>query len=186
MAENKVKFGFSKCYYSVISESGGTVSYGQPVAMPGGVSISLDPSGSVSNFAADNIFNYYTSNGVAGFEGDLEMACIGDDFKKDVLGFLEDTNGALYEVANPTTHRFAFLFQFDGDAKGVRHVLYNCTATRTPINSSTTTDTKEPVTETITVTAAPAADTEILHAYLNQSTDTAYTNFFTAVYTVTI
>lgn len=184
MADNKVKFGFSHCYYSVITETNGTVTYGIPKSFPGGVSINLEPSGSVSNFAADNIFNYYSSSGVAGFEGDMEMAYITDDFKKDVLGYLEDTNGALYEIANPVTHRFALMFQFEGDQKATRHVLYNCAASRTPINSNTTTDTKEPVTETVTITAAPAIDTEILHAKLNQSADTAYTNFFDAVYTV--
>lgn len=184
MADNRVKFGLSRCYYSKITENEGTITYATPVAMPGAVNMDFSPSGSVSNFAADNIYNYYTSNGVAGFEGDLEMAYIGNDFKKDILGYLEDTNGAIYEVASPVTSKFALLFQFDGDQKAVRHVLYNCSATRVPLNSQTTADTKEPVTETITITAAPATDTEIVHAYLEQSTATDYTGWFNEVYTV--
>lgn len=182
---NKVKFGLSKCYYSKITVTGTTVSYGTPVAMLGGVSMSFDPSGSSTNFSADNNPNYYTSAGSIGFSGDLEMALIGDDFKKDILGYLEDTNGVLYETESPVTHNFALLFQFDGDANNTRHVLYNCSAGRVPLNSNTTTETKEPVTDTIEVTASPALDTGITHAYLADDQSANYTGWYTAVYQVT-
>lgn len=182
---NKVKFGLSKCYYAKITVTGTTVSYGTPVAMLGAVSMSFDPSGSASNFAADNLAAYYTSGGAVGYSGDLEMALIGDDFKKDILGYLEDNNGVLYETDSPATSNFALLFQFDGDAKNTRHVLYNCSATRVPLNSETTGETKDPTTDSITITASPALDTAIVHAYLEDDSSANYTGWYSAVYTVT-
>lgn len=182
---NKVKFGLSKCYYAKVTVSGTTVSYGTPVAMLGAVSMSLDPSGSATNFAADNLANYYSSAGANGYNGDLEMALIGDNFKKDILGYLADTNGVIYEPEAPVTSNFALLFQFDGDAKNTRHVLYNCTAGRVPLNSETTADTKEPTTDTIEITAGQALDTGITHAYLEDDGTANYTGWYSAVYTVT-
>lgn len=181
---NKVKFGLSNCYYAKITEgTGGAFTYGTPVAMKGAVSIGLSPDGEATNFAADNISNYYSSGGVSLLSGDLEMALIDDNFKKDILGYAEDTNGALYLTGSPATSKFALLFQFEGDANAVRHVLYNCTATAPGLNSNTTAETKEPVTDTITITASPAPDTNLMHACLAESTDTAYTGWFSAVYT---
>ena len=182
---NKVKFGLSKCYYSKITISSGVVSYGTPVAMLGAVSMSLDPSGSSSNFAADNDANYYTSGGAIGYNGDLEMAVIDANFKKDILGYLADTNGVLYEPESPVTHKFALLFQFDGDAKNTRHVLYNCTSGRVPLNSATTAESKDPSTDTIEITASPASDTGITHAALEDDGSANYTGWYNTVYTVT-
>lgn len=182
---NKVKFGLSNCYYAKITVgTGGTITYGTPVAMKGAVSLDLSASSEATNFAADNIYNYYTTGGASNLSGDLEMALIDDNFKKDILGYAEDQNGALYMAGNATPSAFALLFQFEGDANAVRHVLYNCTASAPSLNSETTAETKEPVTDTITITASPAQDTQILHAYLAESADTAYTGWFSAVYTV--
>lgn len=180
---NKVKFGLSHCYFAPITVgTGGAITYGSPVAMKGAVSLDLAPDGDATNFAADNIYNYYTTGGASNLSGDLEMALIDDDFKKAILGYVEDTNGALYITGSPTTKAFALLFQFEGDQNAVRHVLYNCTASAPSLNSETTAETKEPVTDTITITASPSQDKNLLHAYLAESTDTAYTGWFSAVY----
>lgn len=49
----------------------------------------------------------------------------------------------LVENCNSETGSFALLFEFDGDVKKIRHVLYNCSAFRPKIESKTNEESKE-------------------------------------------
>ena len=49
------------------------------VAMPGAVSLSLEPNGEPSNFYADG-YAYYTISNNMGYEGDLELAMVPESF----------------------------------------------------------------------------------------------------------
>jgi len=185
---NKVKFGLSNVYYAVATiGDDGSATYGTPKRLPGAVNLSLDAQGENTPFYADNIV-YWTSSGSAGYEGDFELALIPDDFKKDVMGYKEDSNGILYEPASPVTNPFALLFQFEGDKHGVRHVLYNCNAGRAAIESETTTDTTEPKTDTIPITATSiynaATDENIVKSRVTKD-DAPYAGWFSDVYTPT-
>ena len=61
---NKVKFGLRNCYYAKATMgASGDITFGTPVAMPGAVSLSLDPEGESENFYAD------VSRGEAGHPG---------------------------------------------------------------------------------------------------------------------
>lgn len=64
----------------------------------------------------------------------------------------------LVENANVETANFALLFEFDGDKKKIRHVLYNCSASRPSIESATNEDEIEGQTETLALTATPLAN----------------------------
>ena len=151
---NKVKYGLKNVYYAVatIDASIGTATYETPVKWPGAVNLSMDASGDTNKFRADNM-NYFTSQGNDGYEGDLETARVPDSFKKDVLGFVETEDGVLLENADAISKPFALLFEFDGDKNKVRHVFYNCSASRPSVASQTTEATITPVTETIGLTA---------------------------------
>lgn len=187
---NKIKYGLKNVYYAVATiAADGSATYDTPVAFPGAVSISLDPQGENSPFYADNIV-YWVGVANTGYEGDLEIARVTDAFKTDVLGYQTDNKGVLVEDANANAVHFALLFQFEGDVKATRHVMYNCTATRPGANSSTKEDTVEPGTESITITATTiynaSYDTDIVKAETNESTDaTTYNGWFTAVYSPT-
>ena len=181
---NKVKYGLSNCYYAVLDEQQDT--YGAPVAIPGAVNLSLDHEGETNNFRADNM-DYYVSISNNGYSGDLEIALIPDSFMTDVMGEVkEQTSGLQYELGDAKPKAFAFLFQFEGDVHAVRHVLYNCKATRPTIASQTTEQTIEPVTETISLTAVAKMMTidnvkkPVVKAKCGPD-DAAYANFFTAV-----
>lgn len=94
----------------------GTVSFGTPVAMPGAVSISMDPTGEPESFYADGI-EYYVINNNQGYDGDLELAMIPESFRTDILREEQDANKVLVENANSETGSFALLFEFDGDIR---------------------------------------------------------------------
>lgn len=152
---NKVKYGLSNVYYAkaTISIVDGSATYGTPVRIPGAVNLSLDPQGELVPFYADNI-KYYIVNNVAGYEGDLEIALIPDSFRTDILGDIADDNGVLVESTEAQASPFALLFQFEGDDKGTRHVMYNCTAARPSVSGATKEESTEVQTETLSLTCA--------------------------------
>ena len=183
---NKVKFGIKNCYYAVATiASNGSATYDTPVALPGAVSLSLDAQGENTPFYADNIV-YYTDVANSGYEGDLELALIPDAFKKDVLGFAEDANDVLYEDADAPVVQFALLFEFSGDKHNKRHVMYNCTASRPSVGSTTKTDSTEPQTETLTITATSiyvaAISKNVVKARCTETEATQYAAWTEAVY----
>ena len=186
---NKIKYGIKNVYYAVATiASNGSATYGTPKALPGAVSMSLDQQGDTNKFYADNIV-YYTSVANNGYEGDLELAKLTDDFLKDILGYGVDANGALYEDANAPVVHFALLFQFEGDAHAKRHVLYNCTCNRPSVSGSTKEESIEPQTETVTITATtiyhPELDKDIVKASVTPTESTQYNAWNSAVYVVT-
>lgn len=184
---NKIKYGLKNVYFAVatIAEDG-SATYAAPKAFPGAVSLSLEPQGESNPFFADNI-EYWAGISNAGYEGDLEIARIVDDFKKDVLGYKTGGNGLVYEDTNVTVKNFALLFQFEGDEHATRHVFYNCTATRPNVSGQTRSDTVEPQTETISISASSiyvsALDTNVSKAEVDNVTATAavYSAFYSAV-----
>lgn len=185
---NKVKYGLKNVHYAVatIDSATHTATYSTPVAWPGAVNLNLDAQGETTKFRADNV-DYWIGESNQGYEGDYESALVPDSFKKDVLGFIEDANGVLVENANAKTVHFALLFEFDGDDKAVRHVLYNCTASRPSTGGQTTEETIEPQTETASITATSiyddALETEVVKANTRNTTDAAvYENWYKAVY----
>lgn len=188
MAENKVKYGLKNVYYAVatIDASTHAATYSTPVAFPGAVSLSLDPEGELTPFRADNV-DYWVGNSNNGYSGDLEMALITDSFRKDVLGYTDDDNGVLVENKDVEAVHFALMFQFEGDQKATKHVLYNCTSTRPSAAGETTAETIEPQTETVTITASSiynaSLEREIVKASTGDSTDTTvYNGWTSAVY----
>lgn len=187
---NKVKFGIKGVYYAVATlADNGTATYGSPTALSGAVSLSLEHQGENAPFYADNIV-YYVANASSGYTGDLELAKIPDSFKKDILGYAEDANGILYETTNADVVHFALIFEFAGDKHNTRHVLYNCTASRPAVASTTIGETAEPQTESITITATSiynaTLDNNIIKARCTPTESTQYSTWNSAVYQLTI
>lgn len=150
---NKIKYGLSDCYYAVATiATDGTATYGSPKPIPGAVNLSLEPQGENTPFYADNIVYYVTSTN-QGYQGDFEMAVVPESFKKDILGYITDGKDILFENAEAEAVHFALIFRFQGDLRATKHVLYNCTVTRPTQAGATKTDTVEPQTETLTITA---------------------------------
>lgn len=183
MANNKIKYGISKCYYAVATDDGnGNLTYATPVALPGAVSLSMEAQGETNTFYADNIA-YFTSVANNGYEGDLELALLPDGFRQNVLGETLDTKGMYLEKANATVKEFALLFQFEGDQNATRHCMYRCVASRPATSGQTKEDSIEPQTETVTITAMPRLNDDLVKARCpyTASTSSSYQTWFDAV-----
>ncbi len=182
MSKNKVKFNLKNAHYAMLSiAADGTVSYGTPVALPGAVSISLDANGEPENFYADGVA-YYVINNNMGYDGDLELAIIPESFRVDALNETLDDNNVLVENANTELNSFALLFEFDGDVRHIRHVLYNCSASRPGIEGQTNEESRQVQTETLTIKATPLAS-GVVKAKTGDTTDSStYNNWYNAVY----
>lgn len=177
---NKVKYGLSQCHYAVATDDGtGALTYGTVKPLKGARNLSLEKQGETLKWRADNV-DFFTCNTNNGYEGDLELALLSDDFRKDILGEELSDNGLLVEKADAETKEFALLFQFEGDDKATRHVLYRCAASRPAVSGATTEESIEPQTETVTITAMPRISDQIVKARCYED-DAIYENFFNSV-----
>lgn len=181
--DNKIKYNIKNAHYALQSEGDdGAITFETPKPIPGAVSVSFDANGDIGKFHADGIA-YYTSVANNGYEGDAEFALIPDSFRQDVLGEKKDTKGVLHEVDDSTdTRKFAFLFEFDGDQKAIRRVLYNCTATRPSMESETKEENIEPGTETITISNTPLANGRVKAQTTVETDQTVYDGWYKTVY----
>lgn len=181
--DNKVKYNIKNAHYAVQKEDEeGTISFETPVPIKGAVSVSFDANGDITPFYADGI-QYYVSAANNGYEGDAEFALIPDRFREDILKEQRDEKGVLHEVSETgDTQKFAFLFEFDGDQKAIRRVLYNCTATRPSIESDTKKENVEPGTETITISNSPLPNGRVKAQTTVDTDKTTYDGWYKAVY----
>ena len=180
--KNKVKFNICNVHYAILTVADdGTFSFGTPVPMPGAVSLSLDANGEPSNFYADG-YAYYTISNNMGYYAYLELAMVPESFRTDVLKETLDANNVLIENAKAQGENFALLFEFDGDVRKIRHVLYKCAASRPGIESQTNEEEVEVKTETLSIKATPLANGYVKAKTGDDTTDAVYQNWYNAVY----
>ena len=178
---DKVKFGIKNVHvFPITAWNSGVPTYGNVIDIPGTVSLSLDKQGDTNDFYADNI-KYYTSVANNGYSGTLEVAIIPDDFRTKVLNYLTDTKNVLVEDLAEPTH-FAMTFEEDGDQDGTKFVLYNGTASRPSLNKSTTTESKEPSTQTLDISFAPLSSGRVMAMTTATTDSTVLSGWHTAPY----
>ena len=151
--------------------------------MPGAVGLSSDPEGDTTPFYADNI-KYYIATSNQGYTGDLEIAITPEEFLTQILGQAKDKNGALIESSDDTIARFALMGEIEGDVKKRRFIYFDCTATRPSAEMNTNEDSKEPQTDTISITMSPRSTDKAIKAVIepNDSNTAIYNKFFDKVY----
>ena len=181
---NKIKYNLKNVHAAKLTRTTeGGYTYATPKAIPGAVSISLDAEGESSPFYADGIV-YFRTNTNNGYSGELEIALIPEWFRTEILKEKLDKNGVLVERADASeVEKFALLFEFDGDVHSIRHVLYNCDASRPSIESETREDTIEPGTEKLSLTADPREDGLVKSRTGDTTSAETYQNWYKAVYT---
>lgn len=185
---NKVKFGLSnvhiaKITYGTDGNGNPTITYGTPFALLGAVNLTLDAEGDTSDFFADNT-KYFQASANNGYSGSLEVAMINDKFRSDILGETTDSKGAMIENKDDTISDFALGFQIEGDSKNRRFWFYNVSATRPSTSSQTIETSKEPITDTLNITANARITDGAIKVFMEESSSNTsqYNGFFSSVY----
>lgn len=180
--ENKVEFGLRNCYYAVVTvDESGKITYGAPKKLPGAVSITFDKSGDLIRFKADDI-DYYTNANNQGYEGTLTLARVPEDFRTEVLKEKKTEKGVLIENSDAQTANIALMFEFQGDVKATRHLLYYCSVNR-PSVGSTTKDSGDPNTTELAMVASPRPSDNLVKASTSAGVDEeTHNSWYTKVY----
>jgi phi13 family phage major tail protein len=184
MSENKVTYGLKNAHYSKVTiNTDGSIAYETPKPMPGSTELTLDPRGDMTEFYADDML-YYSADNNQGYDGKLTLANIPEDFEINILGQIKDEDdGVITENANAKGSYFALMFEFDGDVKKIRHVLYYCKASRPSAGSSSKTDKVDPNTIELDFVSSASPDTLNVKTKTTTTTpDSVYNNWYDAVY----
>jgi phi13 family phage major tail protein len=184
MSGNKVTFGLEKVHIAFLDDSGSAPVWGEPVHIPGAVSLSPEPQGESSTFYADN-GPYFTYDSNNGYTAELAMALVPDEILAEMLGWETDTNGMLVESTNGTPKEFALMGQVQGDKRNRRFVYYRCKASRPSKEMTTKGESVEPSQDTLSLTILPIeVDGKNIVKGVIELSDTnaaVYNGFFNAV-----
>lgn len=180
---NKVTFGLRNVHFSTYTVLDNVITYDEPVAIPGAVEISLEPRGDMIEFYADDML-YYSASNNQGYDGTLEIANIPELFAIEALGDEKDEDDqVITERTTNKTKPFALMFEFDGDKKAIRHVVYNCNANRPTVESTTKTDAAEPNTNELTFVASPReTDYAVKTKTTTETAESVYNAWYDSVY----
>lgn len=182
---NKIKFGLKNVHYAIITEEAidgtVTVNYATPVPHRGAVTLVLNSTAEKTSIAADDIAEYATAYDNKGYDGELEMHNLDDDFRVNVLGEKKDANNVIYESEDTQPKKIALLFEMAGDKKKTRHILYNCSVSKPNLETSTKGGSIESKSDKLTFSASASADKGHIKAKINQG-DAQYENWFKTVY----
>ena len=102
---------------------------------------------------------------------------------QDVWGYvLNAIDKTIIENVGVEPKSFALLFQIDGDADNDLYCMYNCTGTRPGIVGATSTDTKEPQTQTSTISATSLENGNVFARTTSETPESVRNAWFTKVY----
>lgn len=159
-ADNKVHYDLTNVHVAPLTFDldAGSVSFGTPKRLPGAISMDLAAQGDVVRLRADAM-DYYVAYGNNGYSGNLNIAMVPDWFRQEYLGnTISEKDKVLVENAEDQHKPFALLYEFLGDQKHRRHVLYSCTANRPNIKGENKENQKEADTEALALTVSPLPD----------------------------
>lgn len=184
-ATNKVKFGLSNVHYAVVTE-GETPTFGAWKSLPTAISLNVSENSNTAQQYADDQLLYVATSTTSTTLG-LEMSVVSDEFKKDVLGYLESSRGGLVQIVNDVKKKIALGFEVKGDAKHARHVFFVCEVNNIDEGDhSTNTESPTFANDTINLTAYPVALTNGKYAIKERIDEgqSGYATLFTNAFTL--
>ena len=192
MTMGKVIFGLSNVHYCKITETETSgvvsVSYGNPTAIPGAVSLTLDVQGDTNDFYADNgVYASFDSNN--GFSGELTIADIPESVYTDLLGYYKDASGLLTELAQATEVYFGLMCKVSSNQDPVGFKFYKCALSRPSFAANTTTESIDPDTPTLNLRVMPidtASGVSVVKSHLVFESASDESSFFSTMELPTI
>jgi len=186
---DKITYGIRNVHYAQKTEnSSGAPIFGTVKSWRGADELSLPPIGDPVTIYADDVV-YFKLPVNQGYEGNLNVRRVPEDFKINHMGEYKDTNGVMVEKSGTPQYNFALLgeFQIAGDETsdnyGKRFALYDCNASRADLSGATKQDTVDPVLFSIPITVSPTASDGIVKASLNKpDNESLYNSWFDSVY----
>jgi hypothetical protein len=180
MAYNQVQFGICNVHWAKRYDDG---TYDVPVHMPGADTLTISNNDNDGSQISKDNGLYWDGAGSRTKTGELVMARYLEDFKTEILGFIEE-DGGFTEGTGATSH-FALMFEGDGDLAGDRFVWFDCSAT-TPTQTWATTNADGTITEatetsTITANLVEMGDGEKRLTHYKSKGATGYDTFFSKV-----
>lgn len=185
----KLTYGIRNVHYAQkTEEADGTPLYGAPKRWIGADELALPPAGDPVVVYSDDVV-YFKLPVNQGYDGNINVRQVPEDFKINHLGEYKDTNGVMIEKAGTPQYNFALLgeFQIAGDNEednfGKRFVLYDCNASRADLTGKTKEDTVDPTLFGIPLTASPTAKDGVVKATIKKiDNEGIYNSWFDAVY----
>lgn len=197
----KVKFGLKNIHLFPLTEQSGDqgieMTYGEGIAFPGAVSLSLSKETTDSTpFYADDGVYFMPAVNPTGYSGTLEMALLTTSVRTAFMNYIKDIKKAVVELGSATTVYFGMTCEFQTDTGLIKKVFYKCSFGSPDISGNTTEDTNTPGTESIPITIMPTSKqftytdaglvqrtTSIISSYVDETSDaTVYANWHTTPY----
>lgn len=175
---NKVRFGLSNVHVGTYTDNNGTVTLGTAQAIPGAVSLNLDPETAESIFHADNI-KYFVRNQSNGYTGDLVMAKFPDSFRTAFMNYVALTGGGVGETKLLNNKTVYIEFEVQGDIQDRRTILYNVELGAITEEHNTVEDELEVQTESLNISVVGDNTTGLVKSSFEKG-DSAYSTFYTA------
>lgn len=183
----KITYGIKNVHYAQKTETpNGAPIFGAVKGWQGADELALPPVGDPIVIHADDV-EYYRLPVNQGYEGNINVRQIPEDFKINCLGEYKDANGVLIEKDGIKPDNFALLGEFqiadDSSVSAKRFALYNCAAGRPDLSGQTKGDTVDPKLFSVPITAKPTKSDGIIKATIKKSDNAElFNSWFDSVY----
>ena len=179
----KITFGIRNVHYAEHTEDASdNPVFGTVKPWTGASEMSLPPVGEPMEVYADDVL-YYKGHVNQGYDGNLNVYQVPEDFKINHIGEYKDTNGVMIEKSSAQPKEFALLGEFQTDENPKRFALYKCSAGRSDFSGTTKEDTMEAQLFNIPITCMPTKKDEIVKASIRKSDNEGVFNaWFSSVY----
>ena len=180
----KIRYGIKNLKYAIgYPDTSGAMTYGSYVDMKGAKSMSLSQVGETVTEYADNI-EWFIAALNSGYDGSVVLEEVPESFLTDVLGYVKDSNGVVFEDADVQPKEFALAGEFtnagDPTVTGKRFCFFRCIASRPNMEGQTKEAGITVAHDTLNIRAMARISDGMVKATAD-SNATGYNNWFNAV-----